>query len=110
MSDKPQENAESRDGQEARTTRRPDFGAYNVKDGANGNAYWTQVGAAWSHKDGKGYDLDLDSVPVNGRVVLRELRDQRMDDYGKQREAQQAQQEREPSQTLERSNQQSHER
>lgn len=89
--------------------RKPDFGAYNVKEGANGKAYWSQVGAAWPHKDGKGYDLDLDSVPISGRVVLRELRDQRMDDYQKQQEAKAAN-ERDQSQDFERTQQHSHER
>ena len=29
------------------------------------------VGAAWAHKDGKGYTLQLETCPINGRIVLR---------------------------------------
>ena len=36
---------------------------------------WTKVGAAWAHKDGKGFDITLDMIPYNGRLKLREPRD-----------------------------------
>ena len=35
-------------------------------------APWTRIGAAWDHKDGKGFTLQLELVPVTeGRIVLR---------------------------------------
>lgn len=35
-------------------------------------AFWTRIGAAWDHKDGEGYTLQLDLVPANGgRIVLQ---------------------------------------
>ncbi|UEM04740.1 hypothetical protein JL101_004675 [Skermanella rosea] len=44
--------------------------AYHVPD--RENASWTRIGAAWDHKDGKGFTLALDLVPVaGGRIVLR---------------------------------------
>lgn len=44
--------------------------AYHVPE--RENASWTRIGAAWDHKDGKGYTLALDLVPVaKGRIVLR---------------------------------------
>lgn len=48
--------------------------AYYVTE-RNGNAFWTRIGAAWLHEDGKGYGLRLDLLPSNvaaGRIVLRE--------------------------------------
>ncbi|MEP4987400.1 MAG: hypothetical protein ABJV68_06875 [Paracoccaceae bacterium] len=55
------------------TTKGPDYVAYSVKDrGADKDAAWNRVGAAWQHRDGKGYDLQLDATPVDGRVTLRE--------------------------------------
>jgi hypothetical protein len=27
---------------------------------------WTEVGAAWAHKDGKGFSLKLEYLPLNG--------------------------------------------
>ncbi len=32
---------------------------------------WLQVGVAFGHKDGKGFDLRLEATPVNGRITLR---------------------------------------
>ncbi len=44
--------------------------AYHVPD--RDKAPWTRIGAAWDHKDGEGFTLQLDLVPVStGRIVLR---------------------------------------
>ena len=32
---------------------------------------WTEVGAAWPHKDGSGFSLSLEALPANGRLVMR---------------------------------------
>jgi len=53
----------------------PDYIAYSVRDrGQDKDAAWNRVGAAWQHRDGKGYDVQLDATPVDGRVTLREQR------------------------------------
>lgn len=53
--------------------KHPAFHALTVRDGKDGQkGYWTKIGAAWKSKDGKGYVLQLDCVPLDGRVVLRE--------------------------------------
>ena len=50
----------------------PAFVAWHVPD--RENAKWTRIGAAWHHKDYKGYTLQLDLLPVGtGRVVLRKF-------------------------------------
>jgi len=56
---------------------RPSHKVFVVEDRQEGddqsNAFWTRVGSAWPHKDGKGLNLQLASgVAVSGRVVLRE--------------------------------------
>lgn len=79
------------------TGRRPDYIAYNVTDTKEGKGFFNKIGAAWMHRDGKGYDLALDSVPVSGRVTLREQREQRLESYEQERQAM-AQQ---PAQALE---------
>ncbi|VAW75396.1 hypothetical protein MNBD_GAMMA13-700 [hydrothermal vent metagenome] len=77
--------------------RKPDFAAYNVRESKDGKGYWNKVGAAWKHRDGKGFDIDLDSVPVNGRVTLRELRDERMQSHEQQQsDSQKPSQDRSP--------------
>jgi hypothetical protein len=53
---------------------KPDFKAYTVKDiGKDGEkkGRWLEIGAAWEHKNGEGYDIVLEALPVNGRIVLR---------------------------------------
>lgn len=60
----------------AQTAKAPDYLAWHVTQ-RNDKSYWTKVGAAWSHKDGKGISVQLDSHPIDGRIVLREpLEDQ----------------------------------
>jgi hypothetical protein len=43
-----------------------------VVDGEGENAFWTKIGAAWLHEDGKGFNLALTAMPVSGRLVVRE--------------------------------------
>ena len=33
---------------------------------------WSKIGAAWPHNDGKGFNLQLDCIPLNGRLTVRE--------------------------------------
>jgi hypothetical protein len=82
-SDTPHEDSPSHPG------RKPDQIAYSVRGTADGKEYWNRVGAMWMHKDGRGAELVLDSVPIDGRITLREQRDQRMQDYQDERAAQQ---------------------
>ncbi len=50
----------------------PEFSAYNVREGNNGKNYWHNIGFASTHKDGKGIDLRLHAVPVDGHITLRD--------------------------------------
>ena len=51
-------------------------------EGKDEDAFWTRVGSAWPHKDGKGYNIVLSALPLNGRLVLREFTedDDKVDD------------------------------
>ena len=54
-------------------SKQPTHLVYHVRD--NGDAskgFWTRVGAAWQHQDGKGFNVKLDVVPLDGRLALRE--------------------------------------
>ncbi len=44
--------------------------AYQVREGSQ-KSYWTRIGAAWAHRDGKGFNLQLECVPLDGKVTLR---------------------------------------
>jgi hypothetical protein len=48
----------------------PDFLAWHVTQKGE-KSFWIKVGAAWAHKDGQGYTLQLETCPINGRIVLR---------------------------------------
>ena len=49
----------------------PSHHAFHVKEGKEGKNYFNRIGVAFEHKDGKGFNLQLDSTPVDGRVTLR---------------------------------------
>lgn len=56
----------------ARENKGPSFIAYHVAEKSEDKSFWTRIGAAWDHDDGKGLTLQLDLVPViGGRIVLR---------------------------------------
>ena len=37
----------------------------------NEKEFWVRVGVAFEHKDGKGWSVLLDALPVNGKLTLR---------------------------------------
>ena len=57
---------------------KPTYYAYTVreyeKDGKK-DSFWTKIGAVFEHKDGKGFDVVLEALPVNGRISIREPKD-----------------------------------
>lgn len=55
------------------TTNRPSHGVFMV-EGEGKEAFWTKIGAAWAHKDGEGFSLQLTAMPLNGRLSLRTLK------------------------------------
>jgi hypothetical protein len=48
----------------------PAFQAWHVTKKGD-DSFWTKVGAAWPHRDGKGLSLILSVMPMNGQIVLR---------------------------------------
>ena len=59
---------------------RPTMKAFVVEDkeeGSDEKPFWTRIGSAWPHGDGKGLNVQLASgVSVSGRLVLREYTEQ----------------------------------
>jgi hypothetical protein len=42
----------------------------------DGKSFWREIGAVWQHEDGKGFNLKLDMLPLNGaEIVIREPRE-----------------------------------
>jgi hypothetical protein len=60
-------------GNQTREAKAPAFIAYHVTGKEGEKSFWTRIGAAWDHQDGKGLTLQLDLLPVDGRrIVLRQ--------------------------------------
>lgn len=56
------------------TNHKPDFYVYIVQESGEGKKpFWTKVGIAYRHKDGKGLNLQLIAHPIDGKLSLREL-------------------------------------
>ena len=52
-------------------SKSPSHIAYHVRDREGGKGFFTRIGAAWPHKDGKGFNVQLDCVPLDGRITFR---------------------------------------
>jgi hypothetical protein len=50
--------------------KKPSLIAYTVKLSDDDKAIWTRIGAAWAHKKGPGFSIELDALPLEGRIVL----------------------------------------
>ncbi|GJL98745.1 MAG: hypothetical protein DHS20C07_04250 [Methyloligella sp.] len=57
----------------------PSHIAFQVQEGEEGKSYFNRIGSAFPHKDGEGYNVVLNSTPVDGRVTLRTPKE-RLDD------------------------------
>ena len=45
--------------------------AYAVKERGNGKkAIWTRIGGAWPHKASSGFTVELEALPLGGKIVL----------------------------------------
>ena len=53
------------------STDRPALTAYVVTKREGEDDFWTAIGAAFPHRDGDGYNLILNALPVGNKVVLR---------------------------------------
>ena len=60
---------------QAAAPKAPDFIAYNVLTKGE-KTFWNRVGASWLHNDGNGMTLQLETLPLGGRVVLRAPREE----------------------------------
>lgn len=57
------------------TGKLPSHVAYQVRDREGGKGFWTRIGAAWAHADGNGFNIQIEAVPLDGRITLRVVTD-----------------------------------
>lgn len=56
-------------------SKRPTHIAYQVREGEENKSYFNRIGAVWTHKDGEGFNIELDSFPKDGKVIVRSVQD-----------------------------------
>jgi hypothetical protein len=54
-----------------KNAKAPTHVAYHVLDTGNGKRFWKRIGSVWAHKDGKGFKIQIDMVPLDGLITLR---------------------------------------
>ena len=52
-------------------SKKPPYVAFSVREREGRKARFTEIGVAFPHKDGKGFDILYDAIPLNGRITLR---------------------------------------
>ena len=52
-------------------SKAPSHFAFHVRDRKDGDAIWTRIGSAWQHADRKGFNIQIETVPLDGRISLR---------------------------------------
>jgi hypothetical protein len=56
-------------------SNRPTHKVYAVREGKK-KSFWQEIGAAWEHKDGNGFNVQLSLLPLNGaEIVIRKPRE-----------------------------------
>ena len=59
----------------------PSFNVYTVEDrGENDDPFWLKIGAAFEHKDEKGFNIVLSAFPIDNRLVMRAPADETQDE------------------------------
>ncbi|GIK18968.1 MAG: hypothetical protein BroJett004_25190 [Planctomycetota bacterium] len=58
-------------------SKAPTHIAYQVRDREGKKGFWTRIGSAWPHNDGKGFNIQLECVPLDGRITLRVASDKK---------------------------------
>ena len=64
--------------------KQPTHRAYSVIKREGQDDYWLNIGLAFPHKDGKGFNVILQASPLVGKIVLREPSDDDQKEPGDQ--------------------------
>jgi hypothetical protein len=51
--------------------QQPTYQAYTVVKREGQDDYWLNIGAAFMHQDGDDFNIMLQALPINGKIVLR---------------------------------------
>lgn len=54
------------------SSKKPSHLVYTVKEGKqDGTDFWTKIGVAFAHNDGKGFSVILEAMPLHGKITIR---------------------------------------
>jgi hypothetical protein len=45
-----------------------------IVQGEGKTAIWTPIAACWPNSDGKGFNIECTAIPLQGRLVMREIK------------------------------------
>jgi len=54
-------------------SQQPTHRAYSVIKREGQDDYWLNLGLAFPHKDGKGFNIILQAIPFDAKIVIREI-------------------------------------
>ena len=55
---------------------KPAYRAYTVIKREGKDDYWLNLGVAFPHDDGEGFNLLLQALPIDGKIVLRTYKEE----------------------------------
>ena len=58
---------------ENRDAKQPTHRAYSVIKREGSDDFWLNLGLVFPHKDGSGFNIMLQAIPLDGKVVCREI-------------------------------------
>ena len=66
----------------------PTHRAYSVIRREGQDDYWLNLGLVFPHKDGNGFNIVLQALPLDGKIVCREITNEEGDDGSQSRSRQ----------------------
>jgi hypothetical protein len=55
---------------------KPAYRAYTVIKRDGKDDFWLNLGVAFPHEDGEGFNLLLQALPIDGKIVLRQYKEE----------------------------------
>ena len=57
-----------------KSNSRPSHEVFAVTERKGQKSHWLKVGACWAHDDGKGFNLKIEALPLNGASLVIRVR------------------------------------
>lgn len=52
-------------------SKSPTHYVYQVLEREGSKPFWRRIGSAWTHADQQGFNIQLECLPLEGKIVLR---------------------------------------